>query len=191
MLRCRVQVGPRRKAAVLAVGALAAATTLAACGSSSSQTTTSQQNASASSSAATSATSFSTASVSGLGSVVVDGNGRAVYILTSGGHTDLPCTDASGCTKVWPDLPLPDSVTAAKAGTGIQASLLGTEKLRDGETYPTYNGWLMYEYAADSGPGQANGQGIQSFGGTWYVLSPSGNPITATSSAASGGGSGY
>ena len=192
MSRRQVHIGPRRKAAVLVVGVLAAATTLAACGSSSSSTTTtSQQNASASSTAPKPATSFSTRSVSGFGSVVVDGNGRTVYILTSGGRTNLPCTDASGCTKVWPDLPLPDGVTAAKAGTGIQTSLLGTKKLSDGETYPTYNGWLMYEYAADSGPGQANGQGIQSFGGTWYVLSPSGNPITTTSGAASGGGSGY
>jgi predicted lipoprotein with Yx(FWY)xxD motif len=191
MSRPEVHIGPRRKAAVLVVGVLAAATTLAACGSSSSSTTTSQQNASASSAAPKPATSFSTATIAGLGSVVVGGNRRTVYILTSGGHTNLPCTDASGCTKVWPDLPLPGSVAAAKAGTGIQASLLGTKKLSDGETYPTYNGWLMYEYAADSGPGQANGQGIQSFGGTWYVLSSSGNPITTTAGAASGGGSGY
>jgi len=192
MSRPQVHIGPRRKTAVLVVGVLAAAATLAACGSSSTKTTTTgQQNASASSAAPKPATSFGTASIAGLGTVVVDGNGRTVYILTSGGHTDLPCTDASGCTKVWPDLPLPDGVTAAKAGTGIQASLLGTKKLSDGETYPTYDGWLMYEYAADSGPGQANGQGIQSFGGTWYVLSSSGNPITTTAGAGSGGGSGY
>ncbi len=120
----------------------------------------------------------------------MDASGRTVYILTSGGHINVPCADASGCTKAWPDLPLPSGVTSAKAGTGIQASLLGSKKLSDGETYPTYNGWLMYEFAADSGPGQANGQGIQSFGGTWYVLNPSGNPITAATKSTSGG-SGY
>jgi predicted lipoprotein with Yx(FWY)xxD motif len=185
-----IKVGRRSQATLLAVGALAAAVTLAACGSSSSSTTTNQTSTAASSSAANPATSFSAASVSGLGSVVVDAGGRTVYILTSGGHTNLPCTDASGCTKAWPDLPLPDGVTSAKAGSGIQASLLGTKKLSDGETYPTYNGWLMYEYASDSGPGQANGQGIQSFGGTWYVLSPSGNPIT-TATTSTSGGSGY
>jgi predicted lipoprotein with Yx(FWY)xxD motif len=118
--------------------------------------------------------------------VLVDGKGRTVYILTSGGKTNVPCTDASGCTKLWPDLPLPDAVSAAKAGTGVDASLLGTKKLKDGETYPTYNGWLVYEYAGDTGPGQANGQGIKSFGGTWYVLNSSGAPVTSGS-----GGSGY
>jgi hypothetical protein len=51
-------------------------------------------------------------------------------------------------------------------------------KASDGQTYPTYNGWLMYEYVGDSGPGQGHGQGIQSFGGTWYALNPAGMPIT-------------
>jgi hypothetical protein len=61
-------------------------------------------------------------------------------------------------------------------------------KLSDGETYPTYNGWLMYEYVSDPGPGYANGEGIKSFGGTWYVLDASGNPVTAKASGSSGGG---
>lgn len=145
---------------------------------------------------------FSTASVQGLGTVVVDGNGRTVYLLTSGDHTNVPCDDASGCTKVWPDLPLPDGTSAAKAGNGIQASLLGTMKLSDGETYPTYNGWLMYEFTGDNGPAQGHGQGIRSFGGTWYAISPAGNPVTTGSApattahtsapaATSGGGGGY
>lgn len=131
-------------------------------------------------------TTFHTANVSGVGQVVVDGKGRTVYILTSAKTKNVPCSDASGCTAVWPDLPLPSGTPAAKAGMGLTASLLGTKRLSDGETYPTYNGWLMYEYTGDSGPGQANGQGIKSFGGTWYVLSPSGKPIT--SGASSGGG---
>jgi len=141
-------------------------------------------------------TTFSTASVAGLGTVVVDGNGRTVYLLTSGGHTNVPCDDASGCTKIWPDLPLPDGVSGAKAGTGIQASLLGTMKLADGQTYPTYNGWLVYEFSGDSGPGQGRGEGIKSFGGTWYALSPAGTPVTGASTggtsapATTSGGSG-
>jgi hypothetical protein len=87
---------------------------------------------------------------------------------------------------------LPKGASAASAGSGIKASLLGTKKL-SGETYPTYNGWLMYEYSGDSGPGQAKGQGIKSFGGTWYVLNASGNPVTSSSggSGGSGGGGGY
>jgi predicted lipoprotein with Yx(FWY)xxD motif len=172
-----------RNKALAAGSVVGAAAILAGCGGGSSQPTTAT---SAPASSANPATKFSIASVSGVGKVLVDGKGRTVYILTSGGMKNVPCTDASGCTKLWPDLPLPDGASAAKAGTGVDASLLGTKTLKDGETYPTYNGWLVYEYAGDSGPGQANGQGIKSFGGTWYVLDSSGTPVT--SSSGSGGG---
>src|SRR5262249_14596218 len=104
------------------------------------------------------------------------------------GTKNVPCTDASGCTGLWPDLPLPDGTSAATAGNGVDASLLGTKKLSDGETYPTYNGYLIYEYAGDSAAGQANGQGLKSFGGTWYVLNASGQPVKLSGS---GGGYGY
>lgn len=168
----------------LIAGAVVAAAVLAGCGGGSSESTTST---SSSGSSANPATTFSIANVSGVGNVVVDGRGRTVYNLTNGGHGNVPCTDESGCTKLWPDLSLPEGVTAAKAGTGIKASLLGTKKL-EGETYPTYNGWLVYEYSGDSGPGQARGEGIKSFGGTWYVLDASGNPVTSSSGGGTGGG---
>ena len=166
-------------------GLLGVVALLAACGGGSTPTTTPTTTSSAGSGAKPS-TSFGTAKVSGVGTVVVDGGGRTVYVLTSDGKTNAPCTDASGCTKLWPDLPLPDGTAAAKAGSGIDASLLSTMKLSDGETYPTYHGWLMYEYSGDTSTGQSNGQGIKSFGGTWYALNASGNPVTS-----GGGGGGY
>jgi predicted lipoprotein with Yx(FWY)xxD motif len=166
-----------------------AAALLAGCGgsySSAPKTTTTATNSSGGSKHP--GTSFSVASVSGVGSVLVDARGRTVYILTTPGTKNVPCTDASGCTGLWPDLPLPDGTSAATAGNGVDASLLGTKKLSDGETYPTYNGYLLYEYAGDSASGQANGQGLKSFGGTWWVLNASGQPVTSSSS---GGGGGY
>ena len=183
--------------------AVVAPVVLAACGSSGTKSATSSAStagtapaANASPTTVAPSTMFSTASVGDLGTVVVDGNGRTVYLLTSGGHTNVPCDDASGCTKVWPDLPFPGGVSSATAGNGVRPSLLGTMKLSDGETYPTYNGWLMYEFSGDSGLGQGKGQGIHSFGGTWYAISPAGTPVTAMAGAAtsapatSSGGSG-
>jgi predicted lipoprotein with Yx(FWY)xxD motif len=143
---------------------------------------------------------FSTANVSGLGTVLVDAKGKTVYVLTADGKTNVPCEDSSGCTKIWPDLPFPNGTTSAIAGTGVQSSLLSSMKLSDGETYPTYNKWLMYEYTADTGPAQGHGEGIKSFGGTWYALDAAGNLVTpggggstATTAANSGagGGGGY
>jgi len=167
--------GTRAGPGILALGALAASgALLAACGGGSGATGASGRTAGQVSKPGT---QFHTADIAGRGTVVVDARGRTVYVLTADAKSNVPCTDASGCTALWPDLPLPDGSTGATAGQGIQASLLGTTKLADGETYPTYNGWLMYEYAGDSGPGQAGGQGIKSFGGTWYTLSAAGTPM--------------
>ena len=167
---------------LIGAGAVATAALLAGCGGSSKKQAAAPKPTASSSKPGT---MFSVASVSGVGNVVVDAKGRTVYVLTSGSMKNVPCTDGNGCTKLWPDLSLPDGVSAAKAGSGLNASLLGT-KPSNGETYPTYNGWLMYEYSGDSSPGDANGQGIKSFGGTWYVLDASGNPVKS-----SGSGGGY
>lgn len=162
-------------------------------GGSSSSAPTTGSVAGAHKTAAQPSAMFSTANVSGLGNVLVDGSGKTVYVLTSSSQKNVPCTDASGCTALWPDLPLPSGKSSSKAGMGLEASLLGTKKLSDGETYPTYDGWLMYEYTGDSGPAQSNGEGIKSFGGIWYAISPSGRLVKSSSggSGGSGGGGGY
>ena len=158
---------------------IAATLLLTSCGSGTSSPATTASGSAAS--------IFSAMNVSGLGQVLVDGNERTVYVLTSGIHENVPCTSTSGCSNVWPSLPLTSATSTPKAGSGIQSAMLGTMELSDGKTYPTYNGWLMYEYSGDSGPDQARGDGISSYGGTWYVLSPSGNPITASATGSSGG----
>jgi len=179
----------------LALGAVAAA---AACSSTASSSTaassgTSQPAGTSSPASSSSAVTISAKSVPGVGTVLVNGQGQTLYMLTSEKGGKITCTDDNGCTKVWPDTELPKGVTSATAGSGIQTSLLGTVKNSAGELYATYHGWPLYTYAGDGGPGQAKGEGITAFGGTWYVLSTSGNPVTSsTSQSGSGsGGNGY
>jgi predicted lipoprotein with Yx(FWY)xxD motif len=124
---------------------------------------------------------ISAAKVAGFGTVLVNGQGRTLYLLTSEKGGKLTCTDDNGCTNVWPDTELPKGVTAAKAGAGIQASLLGTVKSSSGSLYVTYGGYPLYTYSGDTASGQANGEGITSFGGTWYVVNVSGSPVTSKS----------
>jgi predicted lipoprotein with Yx(FWY)xxD motif len=116
-------------------------------------------------------------------------------MLTSEKGGEITCTDSNGCTKLWPQTALPGSATAAKAGSGVEASLLGTVKEANGTLEVTYNGWPVYTFAGDSGAGVAHGQGITSFGGTWYVLNASGDPVTGksqpSSSPSSSGSGGY
>ena len=154
---------------------------LAACGGSSSP---SSSGGGGNGSAA--AYTFSTANVSGLGTVLVNGNNRTIYVLSSEAGGKLTCTDANGCTAVWPDTELPSGVSAGVAGNGAQSSQLGTVTASDGKLYVTYGGYPLYTYTGDSGPMQSHGQGIVSFGGTWHPIDASGKPVTTST-----GGGGY
>jgi predicted lipoprotein with Yx(FWY)xxD motif len=178
----------RRASARPLVGAALAATAalaIAACGSSNSSST---QPKSASGGSPKGGTAVATANVNGVGTVLVNGDGRTLYILTSEKGGKLTCTDDNGCTKVWPDTELPHGTTHATAGPGARASLLGTVKSKDGSLYVTYAGYPLYTYARDTASGQAKGQGIKSFGGTWWAISPSGALVTKTASSSSGSG---
>ena len=172
----------------LTVTAIAvAAVALAGCGGGSSSpgnsTPTTSTTSTGSHASGNAGSKFSTAKIKGTGTVLVDANGRTVYVLTISGKKNVPCTGATGCTTQWPDIVL-SGTAKPKAGSGVDASLLSTMKV-GGKSYPTYNGYLMYEYTGDTGPGQANGAGQLGMGGTWYPLSPSGKPLN------SGGAYGY
>ena len=157
---------------------------LAACGGSGTSSPSSSGGGGGNGSAA--AYTFSTANVSGLGTVLVNGNNRTIYTLSSEAGGKLTCTDANGCTAVWPDTELPSGVTAPVAGSGVQSSQLSTVTSPDGKLYVTYGGYPLYTYSGDSGAAQNHGQGIQSFGGTWYAIDASGKPVTT--SVGNGGG---
>jgi predicted lipoprotein with Yx(FWY)xxD motif len=137
--------------------------------------------------------------LSGVGTVLVNGDGRTLYLLSSEKGGKLTCTDRNGCTKFWPDTELPSGMTHGVAGSGVQASLLSTVRSDDGSLYLTYAGYPLYTYVGDSAAGQDHGQGVVSFGGTWWAISPSGAPVTASSSSGSAttmgssgsGGGGY
>jgi predicted lipoprotein with Yx(FWY)xxD motif len=174
--------------------ALGTAATVAACSSSSSGTAAGSPGSSTPSGASSAASAtISATSVPGVGTVLVNGQGQTLYMLTSEKGGKITCTQANGCTQAWPETLLTNGATTAKAGSGVQSSLLGTVKDASGNLEVTYNHWPLYTFSGDSGPGVAKGQALTSFGGTWYVLNGSGNPVTSSQlgNASSGGGNGY
>jgi predicted lipoprotein with Yx(FWY)xxD motif len=118
-----------------------------------------------------------TGTVSGLGTVLVDGQGFTVYLFVPDKQSGTS-TCYGDCAQGWPPLLLPTGVTVPVAGPGVQSSLLGITHRTDGTTQVTYNKWPLYLWVNDSQPGQATGQGINNLGGLWYVLSPNGRAIT-------------
>jgi predicted lipoprotein with Yx(FWY)xxD motif len=117
--------------------------------------------------------------------VLTDGSGRAVYLWVKDTGDASTCSGA--CAGAWPPVMATGTVTAAG---GASASDLGTITRSDGSKQVTYDGHPLYYYAGDSGSGMASGQGSDSFGAKWWLVSPSGSDVTASvSSFAAGGGS--
>jgi len=174
-------------APVLAVAA--AGLLLAACSSSNKSTTSGATNPPPTTASGSGAPTVSAANVHGVGTVLVDGNNRTLYVLVGEKGGKVTCTSSANCTGIWPPMVLPAGTNQATAGSGVQASLLGTAMSPSGDTRVTYNGWPLYTFSSDTAPGQAKGQGLKDVYGQWWVLSPSGDPIMTGSSSGSSGGS--
>ena len=109
-----------------------------------------------------------------LGTILVDGEGRTLYLFTRDEGNTSSCT--GGCAESWPPL-LASFVHLELAGEGVQADLLGTFDRSDGSSQVTYNGHPLYNFSSDQEAGQARGQSI---GGVWFVVSPTGEAITTS-----------
>ncbi|MCW3026965.1 MAG: hypothetical protein JWN81_176 [Solirubrobacterales bacterium] len=133
---------------------------------------------------AAAAVTIGTASNSRLGQrVAVNASGRTLYTLSGESVHHLLCK-SSECLKVWPPVRLSPSSAKLKAGSGLQGRL-GTLRRSGGIVQVTLRGRPLYRFAGDSGKGQANGEGIVSFGGTWHAARASTNaapsaPVTPT-----------
>jgi predicted lipoprotein with Yx(FWY)xxD motif len=103
---------------------------------------------------------------SSLGSILVDGKGRTLYVFDLDSGIDASACGA-GCASTWPAL----KAKKPKAGTGVNASLLEA----GASGHVAFNGHLLYRYAGDSARGDTNGDGI---GGVWHVIGEDGNPIS-------------
>jgi predicted lipoprotein with Yx(FWY)xxD motif len=118
---------------------------------------------------------------SSLGSFLVDSKGMTLYLYTKDTANTSNCSGQ--CLVNWPALL---TTGAPTAGTGVDASLLGTIARSDGTKQVTYNQMPLYYFIGDKAAGDTKGQAVKS---VWYVVDAAGKMIT-TAPAASGSGSG-
>ena len=115
------------------------------------------------------------ATAGGLGRILVDTQGRTLYLFQKDVGTRSACSGA--CAAAWPPL---RATGKPSAGTSLSAAKLGTTPRSDGKPQVTYNGHPLYLYSADRKAGDTNGQGINAFGAAWFALSPAGNMASGT-----------
>ena len=162
---------------------VAAGLLAAACGTAAGSTTGSTAAGTPASSGSTAATVIESHAGSAA-SFLTNSSGRAVYLWAADSMNKSMCSGA--CAQAWPPVTSMGQVTTAH---GAKAADLGTITRSDGTKQVTYLGHPLYYFAGDSGPGQTNGQGSDSFGAKWWLVTPAGAKITAADTAASTGSS--
>jgi predicted lipoprotein with Yx(FWY)xxD motif len=110
---------------------------------------------------------------SNLGQILVDSQGRSVYLFEADTAGTSTCVSA-GCVAEWPPL---TATATPHVGAGLAANRLGTTTRADGQQQVTYSGHPLYYFAGDTKPGVPAGQGLNDNGGFWYVVHPDGTPV--------------
>jgi predicted lipoprotein with Yx(FWY)xxD motif len=98
-------------------------------------------------------------------------SGRTLYRLKPETAHHLLCKTA--CLSFWKPLFVKSKKTKVKLPSGIKGKI---GFLARGKKFQvTLKGLPLYTFTGDNAVGQANGQNIKSFGGTWMVLKVSGS----------------
>lgn len=103
-----------------------------------------------------------------LGTILVDGEGRTLYLFTKDSPNTSVCLE--DCLVAWPIL---EGVPTA--GDGADDSLLGSFARADGTVQATYDGWPLYYFAQDQAPGDTTGQAVND---VWWVVDADGEAVT-------------
>jgi predicted lipoprotein with Yx(FWY)xxD motif len=153
---------------LLALAAVAATLTIAACGGSS--------NSDPAPAAAKTSDTIGVKQVAGIGRVLVDSSGLALYTPAQESNGMIKCTGS--CTSEWRPVAATGTPTAA-AGAG-KVDVIDRP---DGARQVTLNGMPLYTFADDS-PSHVTGNGdTDTFGGrdfTWHVVLAGGDTGTGT-----------
>lgn len=135
------------------------------------------------------ATTLSVSSVDGVGNVLVDAQGAALYAADQERSGMVVCTGS--CTSIWKPLTVSGRPTA---GDGVVAKL-GTVERPDGHRQVTLAGRLLYRFMEDPQAGTVTGNGFaDSFDGQafrWHVATPQGISTSDDNSSSSSGSPGY
>jgi predicted lipoprotein with Yx(FWY)xxD motif len=136
---------------------------------------------------ATAASTVSVGSADGVGDVLVDADGAALYAADQEVGGMVLCVE--GCATIWEPLTLSGNERPT-AGDGI-AGELGVASRPDGARQVTFDGRLLYRFVEDPSPGTVTGNGFaDTFDGqpfVWHVATPSGISTSSENSSSSDG----
>lgn len=104
---------------------------------------------------------------SGVGPILVDSRGKALYVFLEDTAGAAPTCVDPACAEKWPAA-LADEVSVAE---GVDAAALGTVERADGTRQLTAGGMPLYTMAADLTDGEPSCQGGED---VWWAVAPDG-----------------
>jgi predicted lipoprotein with Yx(FWY)xxD motif len=161
--------GHKRKIGSLALAVASVALVIAGCGGGSSN---SSAHASSSTGMPTGAATTVALGKTDQGKVLVGTGGRTLYLFEKDKGPMSNCNGA--CAAAWPPF---TTGGKPKAGSGVDVAKVSTTKRADGKQQVVYAGHPLYYYAGDSKTGDTNGQDLNQFGASWYVVSSAGQKV--------------
>lgn len=96
---------------------------------------------------------------SGMGTILVDENGMALYTFDNDAAGKSNCNGQ--CAQNWPPLMAGDGAMAEGEWTIVERD--------DGSKMWAYGGQPLYTFVRDTAPGEVNGDGVN---GVWHVAKP-------------------
>jgi predicted lipoprotein with Yx(FWY)xxD motif len=134
------------------------------------------------------------------GLYLADGLGNTLYNFSIDSRERSVCMNDSSvliqgqtCIQLWP----PYYTASPVVPSALNTADFSLSPREDGMMQTAFRGWPLYYFRVDTGPGQTSGQGINGFGGTWFVVSPTAVAVTptttspATTTTIPSGGYGY
>jgi predicted lipoprotein with Yx(FWY)xxD motif len=107
-----------------------------------------------------------------IGTLVVDGAGRTLYLFAKDRGPASTCTGS--CASQWPPL---TATAKPRLGPGVRTSAVTLVRRPDGTRQVVLAGHPLYRYAPDRA-GDINGQAVSAFGAKWFAVTPAGTAIT-------------
>ncbi|HEY5439282.1 MAG TPA: hypothetical protein VIJ99_10325 [Acidimicrobiales bacterium] len=104
--------------------------------------------------------------IAGFNGVLENPQHRAYYLLTSERGGTLHCT--TSCESAWFPLLVGSKMKSVSLGSGVEGKI-GFVKRTASLKQVTYNGYPLYVFSEDRA-NQSKGEGINAFGGTWYLV---------------------
>ena len=98
--------------------------------------------------------------------VLADSSGMTLYVLSSEKGAVIHCHPL--CLRTWVPVEVPNAVTSVTVGPGVDGAI-GFVARTSTRKQITFNSYPVYRYIKDTAVGQANGEDLSTYAGTWLM----------------------